>query len=219
METTTPSEFQPADEMIISDLETLRVLADPMRLSIVEYLEKPSTVKNIAKKIGKPPTKLYYHFNLLEKHELIRMVDTRVVAGIIEKQYQASARYYRVDRGLLSPGSSDDQLDMTLSAMLGNVHQSAMQSFREGVLMLGGDSPVHRRLTFYNSAMMLKMEQAQMLSKRLSDLMAEFNDYSQENKADLDAQFYKLSLFYFPAEAEGDSASENEHPANTDNPE
>jgi DNA-binding transcriptional ArsR family regulator len=205
--TNSASDYQPADEMIISDLETLRVLADPMRLSIVEYLEKPSTVKNIAKKIGKPPTKLYYHFNLLEKHELIRMVDTRVVAGIIEKQYQASARHYRVERGLLSPGSGDDDLDMTLSAMLANVRQSAMQSFREGGLQLNSDSPIHRRLTFYNSALLLTIDQAQTLSKRLAELMAEFNDYSQQNKTGDDAQFYKLSLFYYPAEGENDSPS------------
>jgi DNA-binding transcriptional ArsR family regulator len=208
MENTTPTPaFQPADEMVISDLETLRVLADPMRLNIVDNLEKPSTVKNIAKKIGKPPTKLYYHFNLLEKHELIRMVDTRVVAGIIEKQYQATARYYRVERGLLSPGAGDDGLDMTLSAMLGNVRQSAMQSFREGVLQLSNDSPVHRRLTFYNSAYTLTVEQARMLSQRLSDLMAEFNQYSQQNEMGDDAQLYKLSLFYFPAEGENKTSS------------
>ncbi len=203
--------FQPADEMVITDLETLRVLADPMRLSIVQYLEKPSTVKLIAKKIGKPPTKLYYHFNLLEKHELIRMVDTRIVAGIIEKQYQASARYYRLQRGLLSPNSGNDDLDMTLSAMLANIRQSAMQSFREGGFEVSGSAPVHHRLTMYNSALTLTVEQAQNLASRLSELMAEFNDYSQQNKSGDDAQLYKLSLFYFPAEGEtSESASEDD---------
>ena len=80
-----------ADAMKITDLESLKVLADPLRLSILEYLMKPSTVKRIAEKLGKPPTKLYYHFNLLEQHGLIQLVDTRVVSGIIEKHYQATA--------------------------------------------------------------------------------------------------------------------------------
>jgi DNA-binding transcriptional ArsR family regulator len=204
--------------MVIRDLETLRVLADPMRLSIVEYLEKPSTVKNIAKKIGKPPTKLYYHFNLLEKHELIRMVDTRVVAGIIEKQYQSSARYYRLERGLLSPSGGDDELDMTLSAMLANVHQGVMQSFREGNLQLSKESPVQHRLTLYNSALTLKLEQAQMLSQRLSELMAEFNNYSQQNKTGADAQLYKLSLFYFPGEGEEKEAGSADESTAADTP-
>ncbi len=44
------------DTMLISDLETLKVLADPLRLSILEYLVKPSTVKRIAEKLDKPPT-------------------------------------------------------------------------------------------------------------------------------------------------------------------
>ena len=131
-----------------------------------------------------------------------------MVAGIIEKQYQASARYYRVQRGLLSPNSGDDDLDLTLSALLANIRQSAMQSFREGALQIGGNNvPAHHRLTMYNSALTLTVEQAKDLANRLGDLMAEFNDYSQQNKSGHAAQLYKLSLFYFPAEGESQDAS------------
>lgn len=66
LEENTIMTFKPTPEMIITDLETLKVLADPLRLSIIEYLSRPGTVKKIAEKLDKPPTKLYYHFNLLE---------------------------------------------------------------------------------------------------------------------------------------------------------
>lgn len=75
------------DEMMIEDAETLRVLADPLRLRIRELMVRPCTVKQVAAVLGIAPTKLYYHINLLEKHKLIVVVAARVVSGIIEKQY------------------------------------------------------------------------------------------------------------------------------------
>jgi hypothetical protein len=48
-------EFTPIDEMVISDLDTLKVVADPFRMSILQYLHDPGTVKRVAKKLG-PPT-------------------------------------------------------------------------------------------------------------------------------------------------------------------
>lgn len=66
-------------------------------------MEQVCTVKQIAAKLNIPPTKLYYHFKQLEEHGLIRVVDTRLVSGIVEKLYQARAYSYRVDKGLLSP--------------------------------------------------------------------------------------------------------------------
>ena len=48
---------------VINDLETLKVVADPVRNQIMEVLEKkPQNVKEVAEKLGLAPSKLYYHF-------------------------------------------------------------------------------------------------------------------------------------------------------------
>jgi len=66
---------------IINDLETLKVVADPVRNQILEVLEKkPQNVKEVADKLGLAPSKLYYHFNMLEKVGLIKVVESRQVA-------------------------------------------------------------------------------------------------------------------------------------------
>ena len=68
-ETQTDEDFRPADEFVVKDLETMKVVTHPLRLQILEYLlAQPRTVKEIAEEIGTTPTKLYYHINLLEKH-------------------------------------------------------------------------------------------------------------------------------------------------------
>src|SRR5919199_432922 len=104
----------PADELTISDLDSLRVIADPLRLRILESLIEPRTVKQVAAELGIFPTKLYYHMQLLERHGLIMVVDTRLVSGILEKRYRAAARCFHVDHALLalSGPTGDEGLEM-----------------------------------------------------------------------------------------------------------
>jgi DNA-binding transcriptional ArsR family regulator len=73
----------PNFEMTITDPETLKVIADSLRLQILRQLKQPKTVKEVGLSLEISPTKLYYHFSQLEKHELIRVVDTRLVSGIV----------------------------------------------------------------------------------------------------------------------------------------
>jgi DNA-binding transcriptional ArsR family regulator len=88
---------------LIQDLETLKVIADPLRSQILELLiHEALNVRQVAEKLGLSPSKLYYHVNLLEKHGLVEVVDTRVVANMIEKIYRATAPDVDIDPALLS---------------------------------------------------------------------------------------------------------------------
>lgn len=193
--------FKIAEAMQINDLETLKVLADPMRLNILEYLMKPSTVKRIAEKLGKPPTKLYYHFNLLEKHGLIQLVDTRVVSGIIEKHYQASARSYQVGRGLLAPGTEEAEagIEITLSGLLADTKNDLMESRHNGVIKAGDDAPKHKRLILQQRRYLLTEEEAVDLYKRVIDILEAY-DKDMQSREDSAAgmQAYKMTLILHP---------------------
>lgn len=213
-------EFQPAEEFVIDNLDTLKVLADTTRLSILEYLAKPGTVKQIAQKLDRPPTKLYYHFNLLEKHGLIEMVDTRIVSGIIEKHYQAAAQMYRVKWGLLSPGSADfdEGLQAMLGAVLGDAQNDIRESFRAGLVDSAEDAPHHRRLLLSQGRLRLTSAQADDFSQRLMALMKEFEGYSKANESGdedeapaIDVQSYKLLVMMHPsARATADDDEDDE---------
>src|SRR5215204_4136406 len=98
---TVGGEFEPEKEFVLDNLEALKVTADPTRLRLLESLvEKPLTVKEVAKKLDIASTKLYYHINLLEEHGLIRVVKQRVVSGIIEKQYRTRAYSFNVKQAM-----------------------------------------------------------------------------------------------------------------------
>lgn len=203
--------FQPASEMVIADLETLRVLADPLRLSILEYLMKPGTVKRIAEKIDKPPTKLYYHFNLLERHQLIRMVDTRVVSGIIEKHYQAAAKVYRVANHLLAPGSEggEEGLELTLSSILADTKNEFVESLRARMINPDAAPSESTNYTIAQARMTLTENQFREFNKRLHALIKEFESKSAA-EAD-DAYIYKLLHVFYRSTRELD---QNGHESN-----
>jgi DNA-binding transcriptional ArsR family regulator len=208
--TTTEEKFIPAEELIVGNLDTLKVLADPLRMSILEYLYKPATVKQIAQKIGKPPTKLYYHFNLLEKHHLIKMVDTRIVSGIIEKHYQVAAKTYRPAPGLLSPGTPEysEGLDVALTAMFDSAREDLRTSLEAGVIQSGDDKPLHRRLVAYQARLALTDEEAQEFYQRVYKLMSEY----EKDDDDLDnATAHKLFVMLHPSSWSGaDHTEEND---------
>ena len=83
----TKAKTRPAAEVFeVTELEQLRVLADPLRMRILNNLfPQAQTAKQMADRLELPPTKLYYHFGELERVGLIKVVETRVKSGIIEK--------------------------------------------------------------------------------------------------------------------------------------
>lgn len=191
------------DEMVINDLETVKVLADPLRLNIIEHLSKPGTVKEVADKIGRPPTKLYYHFNLLEKHGLINMVETRIVSGIVEKRYQAAAYRYRLAWGLLSPKNEnfDESFDMMISGLFASSVEAARESIVEGVVDVDDDAPPHRQLYVSQRRSMLSAEEADEFYNRLQALLDEFDfDKREIDRDNPDKMLYKLSVMMHPSQ-------------------
>jgi DNA-binding transcriptional ArsR family regulator len=209
---TDPLSAIPAPEFVISDLETLKVLADPLRLSIIENLENPSTVKDVAEKIQRPPTKLYYHFNLLEKHGLIRTVETRIVSGIVEKHYQAVARRYRVSWGLLSPTDKafNERIEVMLGGIFGTAREDMRESIKAGVVKVDADSPTSQRVVLRSARSSLTAEQSTEFYSKLRNLLDEYGFI--DRYADVESpekQLYRLTLLLHPSSRDGRHKKKN----------
>ena len=93
----------------IEDVPTLKAVAEPQRMRLLMLLDEGDlTVKEIAARLGVPPTRLYYHVRILENHGLLRVASTRMVSGIEEKRYAATATSWTISDDLLgSPAVSD----------------------------------------------------------------------------------------------------------------
>ena len=93
----------PAKEMHrLTDLDQMKVLADPLRIRILELLCEERTTKQVAEILKQPPTRLYHHVAALERVGLIRLARTRQRRGALEKYYLAVAKTFSADSRLFS---------------------------------------------------------------------------------------------------------------------
>jgi DNA-binding transcriptional ArsR family regulator len=81
----------------LTTLDQVKVLADPLRIRILEAFGEERTTKQVAELLGEKPTKLYHHVDALEKVGLIKLSRTRPNRGTLEKYYLAVARSFRAD--------------------------------------------------------------------------------------------------------------------------
>jgi DNA-binding transcriptional ArsR family regulator len=92
------------EQYVVRDLETLKAFADPLRVRLLlEVSYGPRTVKEVAQTLGVGPTRLYYHLRILEKRKLVRVAGRRMVSGIEERRYEATAKGWTIDPSLVGP--------------------------------------------------------------------------------------------------------------------
>jgi DNA-binding transcriptional ArsR family regulator len=192
----------PEDVFLIDNLETLKIVADPLRLKVLELLRrKPQTVKQLAAAMSIPLKKLYYHVNLLEAHGLIRVASTRIVSGIIEKQYQVTAYRLSVERALLSPPApaSDEGVDAYLSLILDHAKSEISKGVCAGLIDLAHKTMAQRGLVLGRTWIRMSPERADAFLQRLKALSDEF-EAPQPDGANEDTQFYEFLLGLYPTE-------------------
>jgi DNA-binding transcriptional ArsR family regulator len=126
----------------ITDLETLRVLADPLRLSIIGAFpsdaarRRPMSVKEIAERIDEGQTKLYRHVKKLEDVGLIYVAETRVVSGILEKRYLPAQKRLMFSGTLLGQQAEPDDFTDTFEALMDAVRDRLRTEIRAGRVQL-----------------------------------------------------------------------------------
>jgi DNA-binding transcriptional ArsR family regulator len=191
----------PEDFCVISDLETLKVVTDPLRLNIVNLLRgEPRTAKELAKTLHLSQTKLYYHIGLLEQHRLIRVVGTRLVSGILEKQYQATAYKLSVDRRLFAPTPTSagyEGLEVFLSAVLDYTHSDMMRSVQAGLADFSEDAPPERRLHVGRRWLWLTPEEVARYLERMKALDEEFEALHGDTPTE-GTQLYEYLMGFYP---------------------
>lgn len=119
-----------AGEHVISSVEQAKALLDELRLRLVRALAgEKLTTKQLADKLGEKPTKLYHHMEVLEKNGLVRVVETRIKSGIVEKYYQLVARRFRIDQSLLK-SESEESLAPMFGTALRDMFDKTLQEFQ-----------------------------------------------------------------------------------------
>jgi DNA-binding transcriptional ArsR family regulator len=188
---------------MINDFETLKVLSDPLRIQILERLApKPQTVNQVAEGLGLASSRLYYHFKMLESHGLIKVVETRLVNNMIERDYWLVAEEIRIDKNLFSFSSEEEQENIiqVIRSSWEATHEDMMRTLQARQLQITDGQPSNPQ-----EMVMLKL-QSQLSPKsykafidQFNQLMEEFN-HPEEDVEDLkELQEYHLACFIYPS--------------------
>src|SRR5262245_9951536 len=105
----------------LKNLDQIKVLADPLRIRILEAFCQERTTKQVAELLGEKPTKLYHHVDALEKVGLIALSRTRQNRGTVEKYYLAVARTFRADSRAFQPKARGRNEKSALRQMMSTI--------------------------------------------------------------------------------------------------
>ena len=192
---------EPAAEMVITDVEQLKAISDPLRLQLLERISgEPGrgwTAKELAEDLETKQTKLYHHLSLLEERGFIRVAATRVVSGIQEKRYQATARSFRVDRSLLTGADSEVAMSNAVDAIFDKARGEIMAGLRSGIINLDPEDPNRHRMGLWASHARLSPANA----KRVIRLLEKLAEAGETH--DADGTDYGLLVSFYPRAPKG----------------
>ena len=186
---------EPLAERLISDVETLRALSDPLRLRLLEVMtatpDETYTVKRLASILGTSQTRLYHHVNQLAERDLIVVASQRVVSGIIETSYRVGQRSVRLDRRLLAADAPT--MHDTLSTIFDGARDDIEAGLRAGTISTSEDADPASKLFLARGLARLAPERAAELRARLVTVFEEFADEG-EHAADAGLPAYGVVL-------------------------
>jgi DNA-binding transcriptional ArsR family regulator len=186
-------------EFIIDNADTMKTIADPLRLRILRNLRRPRTVKELAGRLDLPPTKLYYHVNLLEKAEMIRVVETHVVSGIIEKVYQVTARSFRLADDLLMNQAADPGgISEMVNAIFDDARGEVQRAVANGALKFKPNENNYE--TIWRAEARLSEAELAEFHERLANWIKDIGKLAQANRERDELPKHSILIVFHPVE-------------------
>lgn len=164
----------PEPLLTITDLETLKVISDPLRLQIVRAVSgcnqegRLCSVKQIADALDLPQARLYYHIKQLESQGLLVVEDTHIVSGIVEKLYRVQAYRIIVASDLFNSEAGKETIFPLLSEMLNKVYKDL-----RALLEKPDERTRKENISISRHSMRLPADKVQEYSQRLEQLLDE----------------------------------------------
>jgi DNA-binding transcriptional ArsR family regulator len=155
-------DFSPAPLMVLETPEQIKAFTDPLRLRVLRILrERPATNQQIADELGEPHAKVLYHIRFLLEAGLVKLIDTHIKGGNVEKYYRAVARIFD-----LRPAQQDTETDIALiNSMVDTLRADLIAS-----VVACPDIPAIMHFARSN----LTPERQAEFDARLADLLAEY---------------------------------------------
>ena len=178
----------------LSTLEEIKAFSDPYRLQILTHfkqLERPATVKQIADIMGEIPSKVHYHIKKMEKYDLLHLVRTEEINGIVAKYYEPTAEEFIIKHKKY--GDSIDKVvlsetERTISIIYDESKNIVIKQL-ERMAQLEKEKDINKELYtggFMSDEIYLSPEEAQEVSELLKTINKKYgNKKKSDNKKNI----------------------------------
>ena len=178
----------PTESIVIDDPETMKVIADPLRLRLLEALARPRTVKELAAAVDRKPDRLYYHLRKLVDVGLVHEVDSRMVGSVVERVWQVRYRKIAVNAAAATPALAGPLVDDALARITKGMAEAEHHP----------DDGAPRAILAMEVVRVSPEARAE-LAKRLSDLVREVAaEHPSDDEGDGDLVAFHTGLFVIP---------------------
>ncbi len=193
---------EPMDFLEVDDIEVFEVLNNPTRFRILRYLQEPRTVREIAEMFDVPPTRLYYHFNLLEEAGLIVVTETQKVGAMLQKVYQVRAKGFRPS-ALMAQGDHEphEMAKITAGVVIDGARVDAEEALTRHFAQQRAGQNEKLSGSIRRSFAFMTREEAREFAHRLEEIVEEEFDVHQDES---EGEEYGLTIVFFPLAGNGE---------------
>ena len=155
--------FEPQPVYVIDEPEQVKAFTDPLRARVLRLLaQQAMTNQQLADTLDEPHAKVLYHVRFLVDIGLIKLVDTQIKGGNVEKYYRAIARVFDIR----ATAQADEETNLTVAtSLLENLRHDFLSSV---VAHPDEESYIH------NAAGWMTAERAVEFNQKVRALMAEY---------------------------------------------
>ncbi len=181
---------------LILNIEQSKALAEPFRQRILEQLVIESlTAKQVGDRLGEPRSRMYHHFEVLERVGLIRLVETKPKRGTVERYYRAVAGEFNADPRLFRVGPVDPELQQSAAQVVAAIFRTAAEDVGASIA-----SKAYREKDILNHLFVRASEQTIAdLSERMHQWL---EDCSKANRKDGEVE-YRVTVAFHRAASDG----------------
>lgn len=199
-----PSRMPEQEAYTLNNLDQMKVLADPLRIRVLEAFCQERTTKQVADLLGEKPTKLYHHVAALERVGLIAFSRSRQNRGTVEKYYLAVARTFRADSRAFDPKGEGLSEKSAVRQMVSTIFDTTSAELAS--LMEGGEDAM-KGIEEEGIVSFLEIHASKEELKEVRDKLNEIVQSlakDAEGRApsdDAEQGRYRLTLAYYPLES------------------
>jgi DNA-binding transcriptional ArsR family regulator len=164
----------------VTDVDTIKALADPTRLAILRALSRdrvPKSAKELAEDLDQPQTKLYRHLKVLLEANFIEAAETRVVSGIVETKYRSAQASVSIDPSV-HPDETREVMGRIVGDNLDDYRRRFLRQMELEAFLPESEPKKPGMLAFISSS--LAPETAKDFQERLKGLLEEFDELPRD---------------------------------------